>query len=116
MEQPVHEKAQLPSDDVKRDRKELEGTIACQAMLEKRTIISELPANEDVDQNRLKELPANEPAGHEMETTENEMTALDRMARVQDSTTLGNDNARSDGQSVYELILSTINHITRRYQ
>ena len=94
----VPEKAQLHSDDIKPDRKELEGTKASQNMLEKRaTNLSELPANEEViDKHRSKEMPSNEPAGHEMETTENEMAALDRMARMTDSTTLGSGNTKSE--------------------
>ncbi|EXJ56595.1 hypothetical protein A1O7_06939 [Cladophialophora yegresii CBS 114405] len=71
-DQAAHEKAQLHSDDMKPDRKELEGTPASQALLEKRpTAISELPANGEVADNaRLKEMPSNEPAGHEMDHRE----------------------------------------------
>jgi hypothetical protein len=100
-DQGAHEKAQLHSDDVKPDRKELEGTKASQALLEKRPPdISELPANEEItDKARLAEMPSNEPTGHEMETTENEMAALDRMAKMTDSTTLGSGNTRSEGPS-----------------
>jgi hypothetical protein len=95
---PTHEKAQLHSDDVKPDRKELKGTDAPRALLQnKPTEISELPANEEVqDQGKVKEMPSNEIPAHEKETTENEMAALDRMARMTDSTTLGNSNSRSE--------------------
>ena len=82
----AHEKAQLHSDDFKPDRKELEGTGASKNMLQKQPI--ELPANEVVhDQNRPNEMASNEPAGHEMETTENEMAVLDRLARAANSST-----------------------------
>lgn len=96
-EQAGHEKAQLHSDELKPDRKELSGTAASQSMLEKKpTDISELPANERVvDKHRSQEMASNEPAAHEMETTENEMAALDRMARMTDSTTLSSGNTRS---------------------
>lgn len=92
-----HEKAQLHSDDLKPDRKELSGTAASPGMLEKKpTEVSELPANElVVDRHRSQEMASNEPAAHEMETTENEMAALDRMARMTDSTTLSSGNTRS---------------------
>ncbi|OCT48747.1 hypothetical protein CLCR_04968 [Cladophialophora carrionii] len=100
-DQAAHEKAQLHADDIKPERKELEGTRASQALLEKRpTDILELPANEQViDNARRKEMPSNEPAGHEMETTENEIAAWDRTARMADSTTLGSGNTRSEGPS-----------------
>jgi hypothetical protein len=62
--------------------------------------LSELPANEEIiDINRSKEMPANEPPSHEMETTENEMAALDRMARMTGSTTLGSGNPCSERPS-----------------
>jgi hypothetical protein len=75
------EKAQLHSDDVKPDRKELLGSKVPQAMLEKKTVLNELPANEEVVRQHgpLEEMPSNEPAGQELETTENEMRALDRL-------------------------------------
>ncbi|ETI26377.1 hypothetical protein G647_03154 [Cladophialophora carrionii CBS 160.54] len=100
-DQAAHEKAQLHSDDIKPERKEPEGTRASQALLEKRpTDISEFPANEQgIDNARLKEMPSNEPAGHEMGTTENEIVAWDRMARMADSTTLGRGNTRREGPS-----------------
>ena len=72
----------------------MEGTEASRHLPAKGPVgFSELPANEMVvDKDKLKEMPSNEPAGHEMETTENEMAALDRMARMNrltDSTTFG---------------------------
>lgn len=76
------EKAQLHSDDIKPDRKELFGSKVPQDMLERKTVLSELPANEEVIRRngQLEELPSNEPVGQEMETTENEMRELDRLA------------------------------------
>ena len=91
------EKAQLHSDDVKPDRKELQGTEGSREMLEKRpTEVVELAANEGVVGNKLKELPSNETPGHELETTENEMAALDRLARLTDSTTLVHGSSKTD--------------------
>lgn len=76
-----HEKAQLHSDDIKPDRMELTGSKVPQSMLEKQTVLSELPANEEIMRHNesAEEMPSNETPGHEMETTENEMRALDRL-------------------------------------
>ncbi|KIV78851.1 hypothetical protein PV11_06460 [Exophiala sideris] len=93
----VTEKAQLHSDDVKPDRKELQGTDGPQELSEKKpTEMAEMAANEEVARDNLKELPSNEPPGHEMETTENEMAVLDRLARLTDSTTLVSSRSRTD--------------------
>jgi hypothetical protein len=97
---------------VKPDRKELEGTKASQALLEKRPPdISELPANEEItDKAKLVEMPSNEPTGHEMETTENEMAALDRMAKMTDSTTLGSGNTEARARLLPDCCLSDRSH------
>jgi hypothetical protein len=62
-------------------------------MLEKQNHIAEMPANEEVEDRhrKLEEMPSNEIAGHEMETTENEMRALDSLAQQSagDSTLVG---------------------------
>ncbi|KAK5210450.1 hypothetical protein LTR47_000339 [Exophiala xenobiotica] len=93
----VTEKAQLHSDDVKPDRKELQGTEGSRDMLEKQPKeVAEMAANEEVVADNLKELPSNETPGHELETTENEMAALDRLARMTDSTTLVHASSKSD--------------------
>ncbi|KIW65079.1 hypothetical protein PV04_07363 [Phialophora macrospora] len=96
-----HNSIRMTSSPTGRNWKELEGTQASQALLEKKPpVISELPANEEIiDKARLKEMPSNEPTGYEMETTENEMAALDRMAKMTDSTTLGSGNSSSLGPS-----------------
>jgi hypothetical protein len=92
-----HEKSQLHSEDIRPDRKELEGTLGSGDMLERKpTEFAEMPANEEVIQDNLKEMPSNEPACQEMETTENEMAALDRLARSAQSTTLVGDKTTSD--------------------
>jgi hypothetical protein len=89
----VHEKPQLHSDDVKPDRKELEGTRAARDMLERHPEeVAEMPTNEEVPSHDLNEMPSNETPGHEMETTENEMAALDRMVRTMPSSTLVSSN------------------------
>ncbi|EXJ88602.1 hypothetical protein A1O1_05532 [Capronia coronata CBS 617.96] len=97
-----HEKPQLHSDDIKPDRKELEGTRVSNTMRERlATEIAELSANEEVvRRDRLGELPSNEPTGHEMETTENEMAVLDRMVCLTESTALTSE--RNDGDRPYE--------------
>lgn len=76
-----HEKSQLHGDDIKPDRKELTGSKVPQSMLERQAVLNELPANEEVQRHdgSLEEMPSNETPGHEMETTENEMRALDRL-------------------------------------
>ncbi|KAK4949680.1 hypothetical protein LTR10_011521 [Elasticomyces elasticus] len=94
---PVTEKAQLHSDDVKPERKELQGTNGSRELLERKpTGEAEMAANEEVTRDNLQELPSNEPPGHEMETTENEMAVLDRLGRLTDSTTLVSSRSKSD--------------------
>ncbi len=91
------EEAQLHSDDVKPNRKELQGTEGSREMLgERPTEVAEMAANEEVVGNNLKERPFNETPGHELETTENELAALDRLARLTDSTTLVHSSAKTD--------------------
>ncbi|OAL25247.1 hypothetical protein AYO22_05124 [Fonsecaea multimorphosa] len=95
------EKAQLHADDVKPDRKELPGTEGSQDLLQKKpTEVAEMAANEEVvARDKLRELPSNETPSHEMETTENEMAALDRMARLTGSTqatTLVSSRSKTD--------------------
>ncbi|KAK5228335.1 hypothetical protein LTR72_002218 [Exophiala xenobiotica] len=93
----VTERAQLHADDVKPDRKELQGTGDSREMLEKQPAeVAEMAANEEVVANNLKELPSNETPGHELETTENEMAALDRLARMTDLTTLVHGSSKTD--------------------
>lgn len=55
-----HEKAQLHSDDIKPDRRELAGSKVSQNMLERQTVVSELPANEEVRRKDglLEEMPS----------------------------------------------------------
>ena len=99
----THEKPQLHSDDVQPDRKEQVGTQAPRAMLEKRpTDISEMPWNEEILHNGLKEMPSNKIPGNKLETTENEVAVLDRMARLTGSTTLTGDNTTDDTANHYE--------------
>ena len=100
-DQAVHERAQLHSDGIIPDRKELEGTPASRAMLESRTAeLSGLRTKgEVVDTDRLMEMPSNEPAGYEMETTENEIAALDRMARIGDQSTFESSGKTYTGNS-----------------
>ena len=97
----AHEKPQLHSEDFKPDRNELQGTKASQTLLEKKGFVAELPANEDPLSSELtgtgvSEMTTNEDAGHEMETTENEMKALDRLVGT-GGTAVGNGEAESRG-------------------
>ena len=97
------EKPELHADDLKPNRKELQGTDGPRDTLAKKpTEVSEMAANEEVIRKAgLRELPSNEDVGQEMETTENEMAALDRLAASrsgegEDSTTLAS-NATNSG-------------------
>ena len=80
--QDPHEKAQLHADDLKPDRKELEGTKASRALLERKGNLAEMPANEEVERKDLPEMNSNQIVGNELETTENEMRVLDRQANT----------------------------------
>lgn len=60
-------------------------------MLAKKAPLAEMAANEEVQAKGKVEMSSNEAASNELETTENEMRSLDRMAAAQsntDSTTL----------------------------
>jgi len=86
----IRDKPQLHSDDLKPDRKGMEGSKASRDMLEKQGKIAEMPANGEMElkSKKLEEMPSNEPTGYEVETTENEMRALDPLARSSEGTTL----------------------------
>ena len=93
------ENAQLLCKDVKPDRKEERGgSKAPRELLEKKALLAEMPASEEIWRKGAAGTSSNEVVDNEVETTENDIRAFDRLANT-DSTTLVSDRSENISSS-----------------